>query len=164
MTQEELDKVVERINNIIYDGSMELSDINEILKNLHSSVRYYVIGAFDKDRRFKDIIRQARNNAIDGSDTNKLYQTYQDLKREANDMHKHDESTAKMKDVDRACMNVYTLLVKMIGALNQTLIQQGEAINKIEGKLGIDMTGFGGDSNDMQGNKGDNDGGAGVSK
>lgn len=135
--------IIEKIDKFVVDK--DLKGINGALKELHPSVRYYVISEYTKYKEFNDIIKAERVKTQRGEYTNSMdkpYQMYQDLKKEAIDSNKHDNTPAKMIDVDRAITQAYVILVNMIGTINKTLNVQSEAINRIEERLGIDKTDF----------------------
>lgn len=141
MKKEEFKK---QINELL--GKVEtIDDLNSFLdNNVHQSDLYIVITeVVEKNLAMKKIINDAKN-----ADNKASYQLYQHIKMTAKKIHEHDMASARNIDVDMAVTRAYTILLKMIGSLNQTVIKQCEAINKIEEHLGLSITQFGDDEND----------------
>lgn len=72
------------------------------------------------------------------------YQKFQDIKLRAKQSWDHDHKMAMMMDVDRACLNVYTLLLRIFKVHNDTYVEElnqvRTAINRIEEKVGLEPT------------------------
>lgn len=72
------------------------------------------------------------------------YQKFQDIKIRAKQSWDHDHKMAMMMDVDRACLNVYTLLLRIFKVHNDTYVEElnqiRTAINRIEEKVGLEPT------------------------
>lgn len=145
---------VERIFEHV--ANEDLTSINKLLSSLDPAVRYNVIKECSKDKKFNSVIGVEKLKAVGKICTpDKPYQTYQDLKAEAINIYKHDNTTAAMIDVDRAVSRAYTILLTMISAINTTVNKQSEAINKIERVIGLELTNF-----DERGGNNGNDTGA----
>lgn len=143
MTPNEImNNIKESINNV-----EDLKGLNEVLGNMHPSDVYSIINdCVNQNIRLRGIINDAKKNDV------KTYQEYQHIKMEATRSYKHDMQYARNIDVDKALTRMYKILLRMIGLLNQIVIKQGEAINKIEEHLELDITQFGGDADDTTGN------------
>jgi len=89
----------------------------------------------------------------------KTYQLFQDIRIECKKSHDYDHSVPIMLDVNRAALNVYTLLLNLLKAnKSDTDAILGEvclAINKIEEKIGLEKTDWNGGSKDVTDNAGD---------
>lgn len=74
----------------------------------------------------------------------KNYQKFQDIKQRAKQSWDYDHRQALMEDVNRGCMNVYTLILKIMRAQNDDFAEEfnklQKAINRIEEKIGLDVT------------------------
>lgn len=142
MTNEELQVSMKKIEEFINKNDM--NSINNELEKMHPSTRYNVIGLITKWKSFTELVKKVRSEAMkqDAGSTNKPYQKYQDLKAEAVKMHEHDNTPAKMIDVDRAVWNAYCICIRMIGMVNSKVDKQSEAINRIEKTLGLEPTDF----------------------
>lgn len=72
------------------------------------------------------------------------YQKFQDIKQRAKQSWDYDHKTATMEDVNRACMNVYTLVLRLMNAQNGNFTEEfnkiQSAINRIEEKVGLEPT------------------------
>ena len=72
------------------------------------------------------------------------YQKFQDIKQRAKQSWDYDHRQALMEDVNRGCMNVYTLILKIMRAQNDDFAEEfnklQKAINRIEEKIGLDIT------------------------
>ena len=84
------------------------------------------------------------------------YQKFQDIKIRAKKSWDYDHKLSTMEDVNRACMNVYTLVLRLMNAQNSDYQEEFNkiktAINKIEEKVGLEPTVW-----DTQDNDGGND-------
>lgn len=73
-----------------------------------------------------------------------LYKKFQGIRQECKQSWDYDHKTATMMDVNRACTNVYGMLVKLLQAetssFDPVLNKLGEAINNIEERLGMPIT------------------------
>lgn len=112
-------------------------DIKGFLANLDqmaASKAYLVI----RDKMTNQHIRAIKESGKDN------YQLFQDIKIRARQSWDHDHKMAMMMDVDRACMNVYTLLLRIFKVHNDTYVgelnQIRTAINRIEEKVGLEPT------------------------
>lgn len=83
-------------------------------------------------------------NRIGNTDLKKSFYQREELERER---YVHDNSPAKMKDVDRAVTAAYTMLLKMVSMVNNDNVDSmvvfkevRGAINAIEEKLGMQPT------------------------
>lgn len=121
----------------IKDDVEFLKKVNEMLDSMDKSDAHTVIQKYIEPK--SKIM--ARVSSVLRADK-KEYQKYQAIRIEARDSYLHDNKQAKMIDVDRAVSAAYTIVVSMIGQLNRILMRQGEAINKIEERLGIEVTDF----------------------
>lgn len=74
----------------------------------------------------------------------KNYQKFQDIKQRAKQSWDYDHRQALMEDVNRGCMNVYTLILKIMRAQNDDFAEEfnklQKAINRIEEKVGLEPT------------------------
>lgn len=133
-TNKETNKEV-TVENLIKNAE-SLSDINDIISKIDPSLRYEVINTIVEsiDSDVIDMLKDERWNKSDA------YRTYQQLKQEAVEMHKYDETPAKMIDVDRACTKVYTILLRMISILNNKDEELLAAINDLEILSGKKLT------------------------
>lgn len=125
----------ERINKqigMIESGNIEgfLNDIDQMA----ASKAYLVI----RDNINPNHIRAIRESGKEN------YQKFQDIKIRAKESWNYDHKMATMEDVNRACMNLYTIVLRLMNAQNSdyqeefTKIQT--AINKIEEKVGLEPT------------------------
>ena len=125
---ERINKQVEMLDNGNIEGF--LNDIDQMA----ASKAYLVI---------RDHIAQKHIKAIKDSGKDN-YQKFQDIKLRAKQSWDYDHKTATMMDVNRACMNLYTIILKLMRAQNDdyaegfTKIQT--AINRIEEKIGLEPT------------------------
>lgn len=119
---------------------LEEGKIKEFLDTLdqtHASKVYEIIRDNITPRHIR-MIKEASDS------TNCYYQTFQDIKLKAKQSWDHDHKVATMADVDRACTNLYGLVLRIIKSLSDGTIRElgavHLAINKIEEKLGIEIT------------------------
>ena len=75
---------------------------------------------------------------------NENYQKFQDIKQRAKQSWDYDHRQALMEDVNRGCMNVYTIILKIMRAQNDDFAEEfskiQKAINRIEEKIGVEPT------------------------
>lgn len=127
-----MEKRIENQLVMIESGNIEgfLNDIDQMA----ASKAYLVI---------RDSITQKHINAIKNSGKDN-YQKFQDIKIRAKQSWDHDHKHATMADVDRACLNVYTLVLKVMkvhaDATAEELNQMRSAINRIEEQVGLEKT------------------------
>lgn len=141
MNREEFKKNI----NEALDNVETIEELNKVLDSMHPSDAHTVINDMLKNNlKIRKIINTARN-----ADDKSQYQLYQHIKMSAKKSYEHDITPARLIDVDMVATRVYTILLGMVSEMNKTLIKQGEAINTIERKIGLDITDFtGGDNND----------------
>ena len=144
MNREEFKKNI----NEALDNVETIEELNKVLDSMHPSDAHTVINDMLKNNlKIRKIINTARN-----ADDKSQYQLYQHIKMSAKKSYEHDMTPARLIDVDMVATRVYTILLGMISEMNKILIKQGEAINTIERKIGLDVTDFtGGDNNDTAG-------------
>lgn len=114
------------------DASSTIKELNDFLNVLEPDNRYIAIRDY-VGRKKGDMIKSKRY--IDDDDNKAEYQRYQDLKQEAEIRYKRDYSPAKLIDVDRACTNVYTILLRMIA-------EQQKQIDALNERVGITVEGI----------------------
>lgn len=124
-----------RVNKMI--GMIESGNIEGFLNDIDqmaASKAYVVI---------RDSITQKHIKAIKDSGKEN-YQKFQDIKIRAKNSWDYDHKTATMEDVNRACLNVYTLVLKIMRAQvdsnGEELNAIRNAINKLEEKVGLEPT------------------------
>lgn len=143
------------IIDIINDG--DIPTFLAHLDNMAASKAYLVI----RDEMTSQHIKAIKDSGKDN------YQLFQDIKARAKQSWDHDHKMAMMMDVDRACLNVYTLLLRIFKAHNDSYVEElnqiRTAINRIEEKVGLELTsweepkpdnstdGGNNDANDVQG-------------
>lgn len=107
----------------------------EMLDQMHRSKAYLVI----RDEMTADMLKKIRSDA-DLS----IYRKFQEIRQEAKKSWDYDHKTATMEDVNRACTNLYGMILKILkaetGSFDPVLNKMGEAINKIEENLGMPQT------------------------
>lgn len=125
----------ERINamvSMIESGDIEgfLNDIDQIA----ASAAYLIIRDHINDHHVKLIKNSTKEN----------YQKFQDIKLRAKQSWDYDHKTATIEEVNRACANVYTILLRLIKVQNSDFMEEFTkiqlTINKIEGKVGLETT------------------------
>lgn len=140
VTKEEIrEQIREQVNNC-----KTATDLVELLDKMHPSDAYKTIEDFvSKSLAARKLLEEAKDNDL------KTYQTFQDILENGRKSYEHDQSPAKMIDVDMAATRVYTILLRMIGELNggndaivSVLYKVAMAINKIEEKNGLELTEF----------------------
>jgi hypothetical protein len=105
------------------------------LRPLHRSTVYDIIKNYVQPWQISDIKR-----------SNALYKEWQVIRGEAEESHKHDIKTPAMMDIDKACTNVYRMVLKLMNAMMKDMENEftkiHDAIGKIEDKLDIERTEF----------------------
>ena len=139
---------------VTYTHMVDNGNIEGFLKTLDqmaASKAYRVIRDEMTQRHIKAIKDSGKDN----------YQLFQDIKARAKESWDHDHKMAMMKDVDRACMNVYTLLLRIFKVHNdayaEELNQIRTAINRIEEKVGLELTSWEESKSDNSIDGGNND-------
>lgn len=122
----------QNIMNIINDGNIE--GFLKAIDQMAASKAYLVIRDEMTQKHIKAIKESGKDN----------YQLFQDIKARAKQSWDHDHKMAMMMDIDRACHNVYTLVLRIFKAHNdlytEELNQIRTAINRIEEKVGLELT------------------------
>ena len=142
-----MEKRIERQVEMIESGNIDgfLNDIDQ----MPASKAYVVI---------RDHIKYQHVNTIKDSGKDN-YQKFQDIKLRAKQSWDYDHKMANMEDVNRACMNVYTLVLNLMKAQNgnfaEELCRIFTAINRIEEKVGLEPTVW--DEESSNSNDGGND-------
>lgn len=146
-----MSETAQNIMNIINDG--DIPAFLAKLDNIAASKAYLVIRDEMTNHHIKAIKDSGKNN----------YQLFQDIKARAKDSWDHDHKMAMMMDIDRACHNVYTLLLRIFkvynDAHNEELNQIRTAINRIEEKVGLEPTSWEEPKADNSTDGGNNDAG-----
>lgn len=137
--------------DIINDGDIPAFLVK--LDNMAASKAYLVI----RDEMTNQHIKAIKESGKDS------YQLFQDIKARAKQSWDHDHKMAMMMDVDRACMNVYTLLLRIFKVHNDTYVEElnqiRTAINRIEEKVGLELTSWEEPKTDNSTDGGNNDAG-----
>lgn len=122
---------------VTYTHMIDEGNIDGFIKTLDqmaASKAYLVIRDEVTQKDIKAIKESGQQN----------YQLFQDIKARAKQSWDHDHKMAMMMDIDRACRNVYTLLLRIFKAHNdlytEELSQIRTAINRIEEKVGLEPT------------------------
>lgn len=116
-----------------------LKDLNDFLTKLHASDAYTVI---------RDIVQPKNNIIVAQAKSNDVieYQRFQDLSREAKQVFEYERKTATMFDVHKistsTAQKYYGIAVRMISTLDDELAKIKQAINTIEGHIGMSVTDF----------------------
>ena len=125
----------ERINKLL--GMLDNDDIKGFLDDIDqmgASKAYLVI----RDNITQQHIKKIKDSGKDN------YQLFQDIKQRAKKSWEYDHKTALIEDVNRACMNVYQLALRLMRAQNDDFMEElnkiQSAINRIEEKVGLDPT------------------------
>ena len=122
----------QNIISIISDGKID--KFLKALDQMAASKAYLVIRDEMTNQHIKAIKESGKDN----------YQLFQDIKIRAKQSWDHDHKMAMMMDVDRACSNVYTLLLRIFKVHNDTYVEElnqiRTAINRIEEKVGLELT------------------------
>lgn len=118
--------------HMIDEGNIK--DFLEVIDQMSASKAYLVIRDELTQKDIKAIKESGKDN----------YQKFQDIKIRAKQSWDHDHKMAMMMDVDRACRNVYTLLLRIFKVHNDTYVEElnqiRTAINRIEEKVGLELT------------------------
>lgn len=141
---------------VIYTHMIDDGDISGFLAkldNMAASKAYLVI----RDQMNSHHIKAIKDSGKDN------YQLFQDIKARAKQSWDHDHKMAMMMDVDRACVNVYTLLLRIFKAHNDSYVEElnqiRTAINRIEEKVGLEPTSWEEPKADNSTDGGNNDAG-----
>ena len=125
----------ERINKQL--EMIESGDIKGFLDDIDqmgASKAYIVIRDNINYQHIKKIKDSGKDN----------YQKFQDIKMRAKQSWDYDHRQALMEDVNRGCMNVYTLILRIMRAQNDDFSEElgkiQTAINRIEEKVGLEPT------------------------
>ena len=125
----------ERINKQL--EMIESGDIKGFLDDIDqmgASKAYIVIRDHINYQHIKKIKDSGKDN----------YQKFQDIKIRAKQSWDYDHRQALMEDVNRGCMNVYTLILRIMRAQNDDFAEElgkiQTAINRIEEKVGLEPT------------------------
>lgn len=125
-------------------SQMDAELILKTLEPMHRTRVYLII----RDELTQNDIKKFNSPA-------EIKQQFQDLKLEAKKSWDHDHKTATMEDVDRACTVVYTTVLQLMRASHQDstdlFIKVCEAINRIEEKLGMELTDWSNNNDDVTG-------------
>ena len=121
-------------------------ELKKFFDSMHPSDAYVII---------RDTIVPAKNKRIQACKKEDMctYQEFQAVVQECKKSFDHDRSLATNLDVDKAVSKAYGIMARMLRAnMDMEKVRFDkltEAINKIEGHLGLDVTDFGeGDKND----------------
>lgn len=91
-----------------------------------------------------------------------LYKLFQSIKAECKQSWTYDHKVSTMLDVNKACTNLYTVVLKLLNAMkNDSDTRFDEiclSINKIEEKLGMEKTVWNGGTDSAESNNGDVEG------
>lgn len=116
---------------------IESGDINGFLNDIDqmaASKAYIVIRDYIKQEHIRAIKESGKDN----------YQLFQDIKARAKQSWDYDHKLATIEEVNKACMNLYTIVLKLMRAQNDDLQEElgkmQSAINKIEEKVGLEPT------------------------
>ena len=125
----------ERINKQL--EMIESGDIKGFLDDIDqmgASKAYIVIRDNINYQHIKKIKDSGKDN----------YQKFQDIKMRAKQSWDYDHRQALMEDVNRGCINVYTLILRIMRAQNDDFAEElgkiQTAINRIEEKVGLEPT------------------------
>lgn len=140
VTKEDIIKNIEAQIN----GCKTAKELVEMLDKMHLSDAYKAIeDIVGKSLTARRLLEEAKEKDLE------TYQTFQDILENGRKSYEHDQSPARMIDVDMAATKVYTILLRMIGELNggndaivSVLYKMATAINKIEEKNGLELTKF----------------------
>ena len=118
-------------------AKIESGDVKGFLDEIDqmaASKAYLVIRDSINNKHIKTIRDSGNDN----------YQMFQDIKIRAKKSWDYDHSIPTMEDVNRACMNLYTLVLRLMRAQGDDSVREfskiQSAINKIEEKVGLDIT------------------------
>lgn len=144
----------EQINDALTEtikGFTSLKDLNEFLVKLHPSDAYKAI---------RDIVQPKTNMMIrrEQQDKTEEYQRFQEIQQEAKKIFDYECKTATIFDVQQIssgiaqqiCQQFYGIAVRMISKLDDELGRVEQAVNTIEGHVGLSVIKFEeeGDKND----------------
>lgn len=125
----------ERINKML--GMLDNNDVEGFLKDIDqmaASKAYLVIRDNLTQKHIKTIQSSGKEN----------YQMFQDIKQRAKKSWDYDHKMAMIEDVNRACMNVYQIVLRLMRAQNDDFSEElnkiHSAINRIEEKVGLEPT------------------------
>lgn len=125
----------ERVQRLL--EMLEANKVEEFLNDIDqmaASKAYLVI----RDKLSNKHIKTIRESGTEN------YQKFQDIKLRAKKSWDYDHSVPTMEDVNRACMNLYTIVLRLMNAQNsdnsRELSKIQSAINRIEEKVGLDPT------------------------
>jgi hypothetical protein len=130
--QSAMEKRINGMLEMLESGNVEgfLNDIDQMA----ASKAYLVIRDSIDNKHVKTIRESGKDN----------YQKFQDIKLRAKKSWDYDHSIPTMEDVNRACMNLYTLVLRLMNAQNNDYLRElskiQQAINKIEEKVGLEST------------------------
>lgn len=106
----------------------------DIIDQMAASKAYIVIRDEITNQHIKAIKESGKDN----------YQKFQDIKQRAKQSWDYDHRQALIEDVNRGCVNVYTLILKIMRAHNDDFTEElsklQKAINRIEEKVGLEPT------------------------
>ena len=126
-----MENTKKKIKEMIESGNIE--GAIHALDDMHASRAYLVI----KDLRAHHIAKIKNSKQ-------ELYQLFQAIKIEAKESWDYDHKPATMSDVNKACTNVYTIMLRLMNVQNtqhnEEVNKIQSAINRIEKKLGIEPT------------------------
>lgn len=148
----ETDKIKEIISNKMAEIDAIINPVDYVnglvkfLGTMHPSDAYAII---------RDIVVPKKNKRISECKAQniEMYQVFQNLMMECKASYDHDRSTATNLDVDKAVSKAYGIAMRTLRA-NMDMEKDRfdkvtKAINRIEERLGLDVTDFGeGDDND----------------
>lgn len=148
MTRED---IIKNINNRIkeinkIDDPVEyVKEKVKFLRTMHPSDAYQIVKDMVPGKDGKVFVCKKRDV--------KTYQEFQDLLETCKQSYKHDNDFATNLDVDRAVSKAYGMTLRMIRVITDTEQNRFDkitsAINRIEERLGLDVTDFGeGERND----------------
>lgn len=148
MTRED---IIKNINNRIkeinkIDDPVEyVKEKVNFLRTMHPSDAYQIVKDMVPGKDGKVFVCKKRDV--------KTYQEFQDLLETCKQSYKHDNDFATNLDVDRAVSKAYGMTLRMIRVITDTEQNRFDkitsAINRIEERLGLDVTDFGeGERND----------------
>lgn len=122
---------------------VSLKDLNEFLIKLHPSDAYKAI---------RDIVHPKTNIIIkrEQQDKTEDYTRFQEIKQEAKRIFNYEHKTATIFDVQQISTSItqqisqqmYGIAIRMISKLDDELGKVEQAINTIEGHIGLNVTNF----------------------
>jgi hypothetical protein len=121
-------------------GCSDLKTLNDFLTKLHPSSAYTTI---------RDIVQPKTNFMIKQAskeEDKSEYQRFQDIQQQAKAVFDYERKTATIFEVNQISTQIaqrfYGITVRMISMMDDELGKVEQAINKIEGHLGLDVTNF----------------------